>query len=159
MANIVQVARKNFVDGFSNLAVEKCLLEPMKSMFCARTVESQSDETIRTLAAEDETSHKERKRLEARVSALQRCLDHLRRLDRHNFRGRSSQSVIVTALADDAQCIPRQRHSGTVFQMTVLTLGCQLLMAKPLPCQTFPTALKLCPSPETAANYHLIIRR
>ena len=108
MANTVQVARKNFMDNFSSLAVEKCLLEPTKSIFCAQTVELQTDETIHTLAAEDEKSQKERKRLEARVSALQRCLDHLHRLDRHNFRGRSSQWVVVTALADDAQCIPRQ---------------------------------------------------
>lgn len=81
------MARKKFVEDSSNLAVERCLLEPMKTIFCAQTVESQTDETIRTLAAEDEMSQKERKRLETKTSALLRSLDHLHRLDRLNIKG------------------------------------------------------------------------
>ena len=65
-----------------------CLLEPIKSIFCAQTVESQTDESIHALAAEDEMSQKERARLETKSSALLRSLDQLHRLDRHNFKGR-----------------------------------------------------------------------
>lgn len=59
----------------------------MKNIFCAQTVELQTDETIHTLAAEDERSQQERKRLETKANALWRSLDHLRRLDRLNFKG------------------------------------------------------------------------
>lgn len=81
------------MDDFSNLAVEKCLIEPLKTIFCAQTVQSQTDETIHALAAEDDATRKERARLVAKSNALSRSLEHLHRLDRHNFKGTSQVGV------------------------------------------------------------------
>lgn len=94
------MARKKFVDDFSNLAVEKCLLEPLKNIFCAQTVESQTDEIVHSLAAEDEGSQKERKRLETKVNALLHSLDRLHRLDRLNFKGQYQVSRWYSCFAD-----------------------------------------------------------
>jgi hypothetical protein len=81
------VARKKFVDDFSNLAIERCLLQPMKNIFCAQTVEEQTEDMVQLLAAEDESSRNERVRLEDKRDALKRSLDQLHRLERHNFNG------------------------------------------------------------------------
>jgi hypothetical protein len=82
-ADITQVARKKFVDDFSTLAVEKCLLEPLSTIFSSRIVECLADDIVGAIAAEDETSKLERGRLALKVDKLQSGLHRLHRLDRH----------------------------------------------------------------------------
>ncbi|OAP61908.1 hypothetical protein AYL99_04111 [Fonsecaea erecta] len=80
-----KVARKKFVDDFSVLGVEKCLLETLAVIFCPRVVSLLSDETVKAIAEEDEGSRVERERLEQRVRTLSSGLSQLRRFDRHNI--------------------------------------------------------------------------
>ena len=86
-AILKQVARKKFVDDFSTLAVEKCLLEPLADIFCPRVVDRLTDDTVEAIAAEDESSKLERSRLEVKVATLRSALLQLHRLDRHNVSG------------------------------------------------------------------------
>ncbi|KIW80365.1 hypothetical protein Z517_06980 [Fonsecaea pedrosoi CBS 271.37] len=78
------VARKKFVDDFSVLAVEKCLLERLTVIFCPRIVSLLADQTVKTIAEEDAGSRVERERLEQRLAILSSGLSQLQRLDRHN---------------------------------------------------------------------------
>jgi hypothetical protein len=79
-----QVARKKFVDDFSNLAVEKCLLEPLAVIFGPQVVDTLADGVVEKIAAEDESSKLERERLLHKRTKLQESLLQLHRLDRHN---------------------------------------------------------------------------
>lgn len=83
----LKVAREKFVDDFSNLAVEKCLLEPLLAIFRPQSVEKLPEETVQAIAAEEEDSKLERARLKEKTSILQRSLAQLRRLHRHNLKG------------------------------------------------------------------------
>ncbi len=82
-----QVARKKFVDDFSNLAVEKCFLEPLSTIFSSRVVDMLQDSVVEEIAAEDESSRLERQRYEEKVAVLQTSLQQLHRLDRHHLAG------------------------------------------------------------------------
>ena len=76
------------MDDFSNLAVERCLLEPLSAIFRPQSVETLPDDSVQVIAAEEDESRLERHRLEEKTAVLQRSLTQLRRLDRHNFTGR-----------------------------------------------------------------------
>lgn len=84
------------MDDFSNLAVEKCLLDSLPTMFCSRTVNFLSDDVVKDIAAEDETSQLERQRLDEKITILQKSLDELHRLDRHNLMGNTSISDTIS---------------------------------------------------------------
>ena len=85
---------------FGNLAVEKCLLEPLATIFCPRAVEMLRDDTVYAIAAEDESSRLERARLQEKVASLQKSLADLRRLRRYNWSGEFYQYDVVSMLAD-----------------------------------------------------------
>ncbi|MCJ1474752.1 hypothetical protein MMC13_003412 [Lambiella insularis] len=78
-----KVARKKFVDDFSNLAVEKCFLDPLSTMFTSRTVNMLEDDVIEDIAAEDESSRQERQRLGQKINILEQSLQRLHSLDRY----------------------------------------------------------------------------
>ncbi|ETI26987.1 hypothetical protein G647_10086 [Cladophialophora carrionii CBS 160.54] len=82
-----EVARTKFVDDFSNLAVEKCLLEPLAVIFCPKVVDTLADGVVENIAAEDESSKLDRARLLHKRVKLQDSLLQLHRLDRHNVTG------------------------------------------------------------------------
>lgn len=85
--NTCKVARKKFVDDFSILAVEKCLLEPLLTMCCPRTVDVLADSIIGDIAREDDGIRAERERLTEKVNAMKRALDKLHTLDPHSLAG------------------------------------------------------------------------
>ncbi|RMZ75103.1 hypothetical protein DV738_g5645, partial [Chaetothyriales sp. CBS 135597] len=80
-----EIAQKKFVDDFSNLAVEKCLLEPVLTIFSSEVVNSLQDSIVEEIAAEDESSRVERRRLEEKITVLQSSLHEMHRLDRHQL--------------------------------------------------------------------------
>ena len=76
------------MDDFSILAVEKCLLEPLLTIFSASVVDLLPDHIVEAIAAEDEDSKVVRARLEAKLAKLDSALRKLHRLDRHNVTGK-----------------------------------------------------------------------
>lgn len=56
MAAYYKGIRQKFVDDFGNLAVEKCLFEPMSVIFTSQTVKLLDDSIISNIAAENERS-------------------------------------------------------------------------------------------------------
>ncbi|KIW30029.1 uncharacterized protein PV07_05808 [Cladophialophora immunda] len=96
----MKVARKKFVDDFSVLGVEKCLLEALAVMFSPRVVSSLPDETIKAIAEEDDGARGERERLEQRVATLNSGLTQLHRFDRHNISGEATP----TNTTQNAEC-------------------------------------------------------
>ena len=51
-----QGIRQKFVDAFGNLAVEKCLLQPMSLVFASQTENFLDDSLVSNIAAENESS-------------------------------------------------------------------------------------------------------
>ena len=74
---------KTFVDDFSVLGVEKCLLYPLPDMFSPKTVISLSDKLVTNIAAETEDSQIERTRTMEKLKVLRATLDILHSLDMH----------------------------------------------------------------------------
>ncbi|KAK5262724.1 hypothetical protein LTR96_011770, partial [Exophiala xenobiotica] len=99
------VARKKFVDDFSNFAVEVSFLKPITTIFSSQVVDTLQDSVIEDIAAEDESSRLERQLLEEKVAALRKLLEHLRRLDRHHLSGSIVQTNLLrqrlTLLTDE----------------------------------------------------------
>ena len=84
------------MDDFSSLAVEKCLLEPLSSIFCTKNIEALDDDLVRIVAAEGNNSRMERKRLNKKLSILQRSLSQLHRLKRYNLAGKCYIKLVTT---------------------------------------------------------------
>jgi len=76
-----------FVDDFSNLAVERCLLKPLLYTFSPLTVEKMTDDVVEDIAREDENIKVERKRLTDKLTVLRSSLTRLQQLDRHSLTG------------------------------------------------------------------------
>ncbi|KIW71962.1 hypothetical protein PV04_00188 [Phialophora macrospora] len=95
-----EVARQKFVDDFGNLAVEKCLLEPLAVIFRPQVVDTLPDGVVENIAAEDESSRLERGRLLHKRTKLQESLLQLHRLDRHNVTGADESPYLDDDLAD-----------------------------------------------------------
>jgi hypothetical protein len=91
-----QVARKKFVDDFSILALEKCLLEPLAVIFCPQVVDMLADDVVENIAAEDESSKLERERLQHKRAKLHKSLLQLHRLDRHNVSGETCTFIMTS---------------------------------------------------------------
>lgn len=66
-----RVVRKKLVDNFKNLAIEKCLREPLSAVFISRTMHLLEDIIVANIAAEDESSRHERMLLEEEITILQ----------------------------------------------------------------------------------------
>jgi len=86
---------RKFVDDFSNLAVEKCLLEPLLHTFGPRTVEKMTDDIVTDIAREDENTEAERKRLTDKLTALETSLSRLQQLDKHSLTGQFSMNYLA----------------------------------------------------------------
>jgi hypothetical protein len=94
--DVTKVARKKFVDDFSNLAVEKCLLKPLAIIFNSGVVISLANDVVEAIAAEDESSKLERGRLALKRNTLQSGLKQLHRLDRHNVSGEMYACLVAS---------------------------------------------------------------
>lgn len=79
-----------FVDDFSVLAVEKCVMEPLVDIFSYRAVADMTDDVIEDIAREDEVTMAERHRLETKLVVLERSLSHLQQLEKYSMKGRSN---------------------------------------------------------------------
>ena len=84
-----QVALSKFVDDFSNLAVEKCLLVPLSCVFSSSIVDSMPNDVVTKIAHEDEDTIVERKRLKNKLAVLDKSLRRLQQLDKYNLTGES----------------------------------------------------------------------
>lgn len=73
---------KKFVDDFSVLAIEECLLSKLPGILCPEVVMLLDNETVESIASETDESKAERARANEKLQALQKTLDILRRLDR-----------------------------------------------------------------------------
>lgn len=82
-----QVAIKKFVDDFSVLAVEKCLLKRLAEIFSPHVVYKLADSTVGLIASEDTRTTDERHRLQVKMARMQRCVSKLHRLDRYHLSG------------------------------------------------------------------------
>lgn len=76
-----------FVDDFSMLAVEKCLLEPLLHIFSPSVVDTMKDEVIEDIAREDGDTETERRRLTNKVAVLDRSWKYLQQLDKKDSIG------------------------------------------------------------------------
>lgn len=92
----MQVAMRKFVDDFSNLAVEKCLLEPLLHIFGPRTVERMTDDVVKNIALEDENMQAERRRLTNKLTVLETSMSRLQRLDKHSLTGQFCINYVVS---------------------------------------------------------------
>lgn len=75
------------MDDFSSLAIEKCLLDPLLTIFGPGTVEIMAGDVVRDIASEDERTTVERDRLTEKKMVLEKALARLQRLDRNNLAG------------------------------------------------------------------------
>lgn len=75
---------EKFVDDFSNLAVEECMVKPLRQIFGPTTVESMRDVVINDIACEDEDAAAERDRLMKKQNVLR---SSLRQMNEYNLRG------------------------------------------------------------------------
>jgi hypothetical protein len=65
------VALKTFVDNFSVLAIENCLIQKLPSLFCPADIIDIDDRTVAALASEDEGSAEERSRCTEKLKVLE----------------------------------------------------------------------------------------
>ncbi|PNP79009.1 hypothetical protein FNYG_07671 [Fusarium nygamai] len=84
MKAFYKVAVNRFIDDVSVLAIEDCLISKLPSLFTASSVAEMSDETLHLLAGENEESATERKRLELKQAILEKGLQDLKSLYKHN---------------------------------------------------------------------------
>ncbi|EJT72439.1 hypothetical protein GGTG_09305 [Gaeumannomyces tritici R3-111a-1] len=75
-----KVALKRFIDEIANLAVERQLIRHLPNLFTPEMILELTDDQVSTLAAEDDQAIAERDRCQKLLTALQKSLDDLRRL-------------------------------------------------------------------------------
>ncbi|OAL42717.1 interferon-induced GTP-binding protein Mx [Pyrenochaeta sp. DS3sAY3a] len=73
-AALSHVALKKFIDDFSVLAIEACLIEKLPTLFCPADVLDVDDAMVAMIAAEDEESSAERKRCSEKLKGLTKGL-------------------------------------------------------------------------------------
>ena len=92
---LVQVAMKVFVDNFSVLAVEKCMLSDLAHVLSPDLVMRLGDDLLNAIAAESESSMLERQRTTEKLKTLQGGLVNLNRFNRLRSAGTSAHSSLV----------------------------------------------------------------
>ncbi|KAF1975224.1 dynamin family protein [Bimuria novae-zelandiae CBS 107.79] len=76
-----KVALKKVIDDFAVLAVEACLIEKLPTLFCPEDVLDINDETVTSLAVEDEESSAERARCSEKLKVLEEGLRELKSVE------------------------------------------------------------------------------
>jgi hypothetical protein len=74
---------KRFVDDFSVLAIEQCLVEKLPNLFMPQMVYDLTDEDVTSLAGESESATAERQRINDKFRILTAGLQDLKLLDKH----------------------------------------------------------------------------
>jgi hypothetical protein len=74
---------KKFIDDFSVLAVEACVVEELPTLFCPAKVLDIGDEMLAKLAAEDEESSIERDQCIVKLKVLENGLRELKDVQEH----------------------------------------------------------------------------
>ncbi|KAK7178569.1 dynamin family protein [Paraphaeosphaeria sporulosa] len=78
-----KVALKKFIDDFSVLAVETCIVDSLSTLFCPENVLDIKDEMVATLAAEGEESSMERERCCEKLKVLESGRRELKSVQEH----------------------------------------------------------------------------
>jgi hypothetical protein len=74
---------EKYIDDFSVLAIEQCLIGQLPSLFNAECILNLSTDEIATLAADSEETAVERARCQDKLTVLEIALQGLKALDRH----------------------------------------------------------------------------
>jgi hypothetical protein len=88
---------KKFIDDFSVLAVEACLVENLPNLFCPEKVLDIDDVMVAKLAAEDEESSAERGRCSEKLRVLEIGLRELKNVQEYSRVGFKGQWMIVNS--------------------------------------------------------------
>ncbi|KAH7408803.1 P-loop containing nucleoside triphosphate hydrolase protein [Phaeosphaeria sp. MPI-PUGE-AT-0046c] len=105
-----KVALKNFIDDFSVLAIEACIVESLSTLFRPEDVLDFDDAMVATLAAEDEESWTERERCVQKLKILESGLSQLKRVQEHpsrHYKGKQKSHNIRSFCAITSS---RKRH-------------------------------------------------
>ncbi len=84
-ADYRKVALKRFVDDFSVLAVEQCLVGRLPSLFTPEMVQKLSEEDVSGLASETEHTTAQRSQCLEKLAVLEEGLRDLKSLDKHRL--------------------------------------------------------------------------
>jgi GTPase SAR1 family protein len=84
MQSYYKIAIEHFIDGFSTLAIEHCLVAKLSTLFSPVFVAEFSDEETRRLSAETPSTAAERQRCMRKLEVLERGMSDLRRLQRRD---------------------------------------------------------------------------
>jgi len=89
------VALKKFVDDFSVLGIEQCLIQRMHSLFSPEVVQGMTAKEIASIAAESPAVDAERRQCAERLAVLEAGLRDLKILDKHrpSIGGKSSVTL------------------------------------------------------------------
>ena len=82
-AKFVQVALKRFVDDFSVLAIEHCLIAKLPSLFTSDRLQHLTEKEISSLATESEDAVIQRSHCTEKLAVLEAGLCELQALDKH----------------------------------------------------------------------------
>jgi hypothetical protein len=106
---------KKFVDDFSVLAVESCLVQKLPTLFCPEDVLDIDDTTVATLASEDEESTTERARCNEKLKILEEGLKALQSVQEYpvDLEGMSDSNSV-------GKCILMPLGSTTLPSRTII---------------------------------------
>jgi hypothetical protein len=120
------VALKKFVDDFSVLAVEACIVESLPALFCPENVLDIKDEMVATLAAEDEHLSVQRERCCEKLKVLENGLRELKSVQEHpplHYKGKQKEFQLTKGsrinINQEVAFSPQAPHSRATLQLKV----------------------------------------